>query len=416
MTTVTRTSTIIIGAGQAGLAMSRCLSELGIEHVVFERGKVAQRWRSHSWDSLHLLTPNWMTRLPGFQYDGDDPDGFMSVPDLIGLLDRYAVSSRAPIVSDTSVMRLVQTDDRFRVITDRGAWSADSVVIATGYCDLPAVPAASLGLSTSITQLAPANYRRPAQLPPGGVLIVGASATGVQLADEIQQSGRQVTLAVGRHLRLPRHYRGRDILWWLDRLGVLEKPAEAVHSIEVSRNQPSLQLVGRPDHSSLDVGTLRERGVRLVGRVRGISGNDVSLADDLIASTAAADIKMAEILTRIDRHIDSTGLPAEDPEPFRSTWPRTDGTPERLDLKSEGIQTVIWATGCRRAYPWLQIPVLDRHGEIVHNGGFTPAFGLYVLGMNFQRRRNSSFIDGVGGDAWKIAEQISTSITGVRVA
>lgn len=396
--------------------MSHCLSELLVDHVVIERGKVAQRWRSQSWDSLTLLTPNWMTRLPGFQYDGEDPDGFMSAPEVIALLDRYAASSGAPIVTDTSVIRLVQTGERFRVITDRTAWSADSVVIATGYCDLPAVPDASEGLAASIAQMTPTNYRRPEQLPPGGVLIVGASSTGVQLADEIQQSGRQVTLAVGRHLRLPRRYRGRDILWWLDRLGVLDKPVEAVHSIEGSRHQPSLQLVGRADHSSLDVGVLQERGVRLVGRVREISGYEVTLADDLIASTAAADIKMAEILTRIDRHIASTGVPALDPEPFRSTWQQTDSRPERLDLESEGIQTVIWATGCRRAYPWLQVPVLDRRGEIVHTGGFTPAFGLYVLGMNFQRRRNSSFIDGVGADAWKIAEQIASSVSGVRVA
>jgi putative flavoprotein involved in K+ transport len=409
-------ATVVIGAGQAGLAMSYCLSELGVDHVVIERGKLAQRWRSQSWDSLTLLTPNWMTRLPGFQYDGDDPDGFMSVPDLIMLFEGYAALSRAPIVSDTSVTRVVRTGERFRVITDRGAWSAESVVIATGYCDLPAVPAASLGLAASIAQIVPANYRRAAQLPPGGVLIVGASSTGVQLADEIQQSGRQVTLAVGRHLRLPRRHRGRDILWWLDTLGVLGKPVEDVHAIEVSRHQPSLQLVGRSDHSSLDVGMLQERGVRLVGRVLGISGYEVRLADDLIASTAAADIKMAEILTRIDRHIAASGLPAEDSEPFRSTWPLTTSAPERLDLKSEGIQTVIWATGCRRAYPWLQVPVLDRRGEIVHSGGFTPAFGLYVLGMNFQRRRNSSFIDGVGADAWKIAEQIASSVAGVRVA
>ncbi len=409
-------TTVVIGAGQAGLAMSYCLSELLVDHVVIERGKVAQRWRSQSWDSLTLLTPNWMTRLPGFHYDGDDPDGFMSATDVIGFFDRYAALSRAPIIGDTSVIRVVRTGERFRVITDRGGWSADSVVIATGYCDLPAVPAPSLGLSTSIAQLTPSNYRRPAQLPTGGVLIVGASATGVQLADEIQQSGRQVTLAVGRHLRLPRTYRGRDILWWLDRLGVLDTSADAVHSIDVSRQQPSLQLVGRADRSSLDVGILHAHGVRLVGRVRDMNGYQVRLADDLIASTAAADIKMAEILSRIDRHIAANELAADDPEPFRSTWSHTENSPERLDLKSEGIETVIWATGCRRAYPWLQIPVLDRRGEIVHNGGFTPAFGLYVLGMNFQRRRNSSFIDGVGADAWKIAEQIASSAVGVRVA
>ena len=409
-------TTIVIGAGQAGLAMSRCLSELGIEHVVIERGQLAERWRTQSWDSLNLLTPNWMTRLPGFQYEGDDPDGFMSVPDLITLFDRYAALSRVPVISETSVVRVEHVEPRFRVITDRGTWLADSVVIATGYCDLPAVPAASRRLQASITQIVPANYRRPSQLPPGGVLIVGASSTGVQLADEIQQSGRQVTLAVGRHLRLPRRYRGRDILWWLDQLGVLSQPIETVHSIEISRHQPSLQLVGRSDHSSLDIGMLQDRGVRLTGRVRDIAGFEVSLADDLIASTAAADLKMAEILTRIDRYIDLIGVPTEDAEPFRPTWPAAAGAPERLDLKAEGIKTVVWATGYRRAYPWLHVPVLDASGEIVHNGGFTTAVGLYVLGMNFQRRRNSSFIDGVGVDAWAIAEYIARSVLGARVA
>ena len=396
--------------------MSHWLSELDVEHVVLERGKLAQRWRTQSWDSLNLLTPNWMTRLPGFEYEGNDPDGFMSVPDLISLFDRYAADSRAPILSDTSVTGVERMGERFRVITDRGEWLADSVVVATGYCDLPAVPAASRGLPASITQVVPANYRRAAQLPPGGVLIVGASATGVQLADEIQQSGRHVTLAVGRHLRLPRRYRGRDILWWLDRLGVLNQPADEVHSIEISRHQPSLQLVGTPDHSSLDVGILQDRGVRLVGRVRDITGYGVTFADDLIANTAAADLKMAEVLTRVDRYIDRIGIPAEDSEPFRPTWPTAAGAPERLDLKSEGIETVVWATGYRRAYPWLHVPVLDASGEIVHDGGFTPAFGLYVLGMNFQRRRNSSFIDGVGADARTIAEQIARSVAGVRVA
>jgi putative flavoprotein involved in K+ transport len=217
-------------------------------------------------------------------------------------------------------------------------------------------------------------------------------------------------------LRLPRQYRGRDILWWLDQLGVLSQPIETVHSIEISRHQPSLQLVGRSDHASLDIGMLRDRGVRLVGRLRDISGYAVTFADDLIANTSAADLKMAEMLTRIDRHIDRVRLPAEDPEPFRPTWPLSAGASERIDLKSEGIETVIWATGYRRTYPWLHVPVLDASGEIVHNGGLTSAFGLYVLGMNFQRRRNSSFIDGVGADAQKIAEHIARSRLGARVA
>ena len=411
-----RVTTIVIGAGQAGLAMSHCLSELGIEHVVLERGRLAERWRTQSWDSLNLLTPNWMTRLPGLQYEGSDPDGFMSVPDLIALFDRYAARSRAPVISHTSVVCVEPADRRFRVITDRGTWLADSVVVASGYCDLPMVPAASRQLSASVTQVVPGDYRRPSQLPPGGVLVVGASSTGVQLADEIQRSGRQVTLAVGRHLRLPRRYRGRDILWWLDQLGVLSQPIETVHSIAISRQQPSLQLVGRSDHASLDIGILQERGVRLTGRVRDMTGFGVALADDLIATAAAADLKMAEILTRIDRYIDLVGMETEDAEPFRPTWPSATAAPERLDLKAEGIKTVLWATGYRRAYPWLRVPVLDTSREIAHDGGFTAAFGLYVLGMNFQRRRNSSFIDGVGADAWTIAEHIARSVLGARVA
>jgi putative flavoprotein involved in K+ transport len=413
---VPRTTTLIIGAGQAGLAMSHCLSELGVDHVVLERGKLAQRWRSQSWDSLRLLTPNWMTRLPGFHYDGHDPDGFMSVPELIAFFERYAVSSAAPVVTDTAVESVERSANGFHVATNGGEWSASSVVVATGYCDLPAIPRASQRLASSLLQIAAADYRNPEQLPAGGVLVVGASATGVQLADEIQRSGRPVTLAVGRHTRLPRMHRGRDILWWLDRIGVLSQSADAVADIEHSRHQPSMQLVGRSDHASLDLGVLHDRGVQLVGRIRDINGHRLSLADDLVSTMSAADIKMAEVLTRIDRFIADTGIEAGPREPFTPTWPLAVGTPAGMDLRSEGIDTVIWATGCRRAYPWLRVPVLDAHGEIRHTGGITPEAGLYVLGLNFQRRRNSSFIDGVGHDAWLIGREIARSLTRVRVA
>ena len=411
-----RTTTVIIGAGQAGLAMSHCLSELDIEHAVIERGRLAERWRSQSWDSLRLLTPNWMTRLPGFRYDGDEPDGFMAIPELIALFERYAASSRTPLFPETTVLSVKRHDDGFRVVTDRGVWLADSVVVATGYSDLPAVPDVSRGLAPAVTQIVPADYRRPEQLPDGGVLIVGASSTGVQLADEIQRSGRQVTLAVGRHTRLPRRYRGQDIFWWLDRLGVLTQATDAVHALEDARDRPSLQLIGRGDHSSLDLATLYEDGVRLVGKVGDISGHRVSFLDNLVATTATADIKMAKVLTRIDEFIARIGIELPAAAPFRPTWPLSIDTVESLDLKAEGINAVIWATGYRRAYPWLHVPVLDARGEIQHVGGATPAYGLYVLGFNFQRRRNSGFIDGVAADAWEIGHQIARSLEQVRVA
>ncbi|MGE3179430.1 MAG: flavin-containing monooxygenase, partial [Vicinamibacterales bacterium] len=407
---MTRVATVVIGAGQAGLAVSRCLSARGVEHVVLERGEVGHRWRTQSWDSLRLLTPNWMTRLPGLNDSGLDPEGFMAVPELVALLERYAASSHAPVETRTTVRAVRRSGHRFRIDTDRGTWLADAVVVATGHCGVPLVPVVSRAVPTSVEQLVPADYRRPDQLRPGGVLIVGASATGVQLAEEIQRTGRQVTLAVGRHTRLPRRYRGQDILWWLDRMGVLSQPASTVANLEASRRQPSLQLVGRADGTSIDLATLRRVGVRLAGRLVGIQGSRIEFADDLVTTAAAADLKMADVLTRIDRHIASHRMHARPRESFQPTWPLAADAPRSVDFVTDRIDTVIWATGYRRAYPWLRIPVLDSRGDILHDRGMTAVPGLYALGLHFQTRRNSSFIDGVGADAIEIAQHITSRL------
>jgi putative flavoprotein involved in K+ transport len=401
--------TVVIGGGQAGLAMSRCLLDRRIEHVVLERGRVAERWRSERWDSLRLLTPNWQTRLPGFRYEGAHPDGYMGMAELVAFFERYAASFDAPLETGTTVLALEQDGARLRVRTDRGDWRARHVVIATGYSDVPDVPALASAVSPHVAQVLPTRYRHPAELPEGGVLVVGASATGVQLADEIHTSGRPVTLAVGRHLRLPRTYRGRDILWWLDAMGVLTESAGSVADLRASRGQPSLQLVGRAGCRSLDIAGLRRRGVRLVGRLVGADGRRVRFDDDIIASAAASDLKLAQVRQRIDRFISTSGLEgiAVAPGPFEPTWPAViDTRSEVLDLEAAGIRTVVWATGFRRRYPWLRVPALDRDGEICHRGGVTDVPGLYVLGMHFQRRRNSAFIDGVGADAEWLAERI----------
>jgi putative flavoprotein involved in K+ transport len=402
-----RIHTIIIGGGQAGLAMSRCLSDRAVDHVVLERGRVAERWRSERWDSLTLLTPNWQTRLPGFRYDGPAPDGYMSMPELVGFLERYASTFRAPVETGTAVTGVERSGGQFRVRTRRGDWLARNVVIATGYSDVPWVPPAARRLSPRIVQVVPSAYRAPGQLPDGGVLVVGASATGIQLAEEIHASGRPVTLAVGGHLRMPRTYRGRDILWWLDAMGVLGDAVDRVFDIRASRAQPSLQLVGRLDLRRLDVAALGDRGVRLLGRLLDADGEMAAFDDDIIATTVASDLKLAQLLGRVDDFIARTGLPAGDPEPFEPTWPAAfDIVPARLHLAAAGIQSVVWATGFRRQYPWLTAPVLDGAGEIRHREGFTSVPGLYVLGMHFQRRRNSAFIDGVGDDARVLAEDI----------
>jgi putative flavoprotein involved in K+ transport len=402
-----RVDTVIVGGGQAGLAMSRCLSDLGVEHVVLERGRVAERWRSERWDSLRLLTPRWQSRLPGFTYRGRDPHGYMSKSEVIGLLETYAVRNGAPVETGVNVTRLTRFPRGYRVETNRGTWLASNVVLATGHCDTPSVPSFASRVSRGITQVVPPRYVAPDRLPPGGVLVVGASATGVQLAAEIHASGRPVTLSVGRHIRLPRVYRGRDILWWLDAIGMLSDSADSVPDLDAARRQPSLQLVGRPDRSTLDLATLQAAGIRLVGRVVDGSAGHLVMAQDLEALVAAADQRLARVVDRIDGWIART-LPAGTVPPAGPVHPvQAAPSPARLDLAAEGIRTIVWATGYHRRYPWLEVPVLGPDGEIRHRGGVTAFPGLYVLGLQFLRRRNSSWLDGVGRDAEVLAAHIA---------
>jgi putative flavoprotein involved in K+ transport len=399
------TPVLVIGGGQAGLAMSHCLTSQGITHVVLERGRVAERWHSERWDSLRLLTPNWMSRLPGWSYTGNDPDGFMSAAAFAEYLHAYSQASNAPVQTDTTVLAVQRGPFGFQIETSRGTWHARTVVIATGYCDVPAVPAAASNLPAQITQFTPSNYRNPDQLPSGGVLVVGASATGVQLAAEIHRSGRPVTLAAGRHTRLPRHYRGKDIWYWLETSGILDETTASVSDLARARSQPSFQLIGRSDGETIDLGTLQIEGVTLAGRVTGITGSCMTLQDNLPEIVGDAQLALERLLGRIDAIADAADAPAAELEARRRI--AVQSGPTTLDLQASGIQTVLWANGFNRNYNWLKLPVLDEAGELVHQGGVTPEPGLFALGLRFQRRRRSNFIDGVGQDASELATAIS---------
>jgi putative flavoprotein involved in K+ transport len=394
---------VIIGAGQAGLAMSHCLTQHRIEHAVLERGQIAERWRSERWDSLRLLTPNWMTRLPGWSYHGDDPDGYMTAPEFARYLADYAGSSGAPIKAGTTVLSVRSTPFGYRVETNWFGWETHAVVIATGQSDVPRIPGFAQQLSASLHQITSSQYRNPAQLPHGGVLVVGASATGVQLAAEIRQSGRHVVLSAGRHTRLPRRYRGRDTWWWLERIGVLDEATDEVSDLHRARSLPSFQLVGGPDGRTIDLGTLRDAGVRILGRAIGAADNILHLRDDLAETTDAAQAALERLLARIDIVADASGIARTDDAARPLHF---DASPTALDLAAEGIRTVLWATGYQRNYSWLKVPVLDAAGEISHAGGITASPGLYVLGLNFLRRRRPHFIDGVGFDAVELAQDI----------
>jgi putative flavoprotein involved in K+ transport len=402
-------TTVIIGAGQTGLAMSRCLTERSIDHVVLERGEVANSWRTGRWDSLRLLTPNWQSRLPGYQYDGDDPDGFMTMPEVIGYISAYAASISAPVEAHTEVTSVRAAGDGYVVTTTNGEWRAPTVVLASGPHGAPVVPEIAGAVPADITSLTPAEYRNPAQLEDGGALVVGAAATGIQLADEIHRSGRPVTISVGGHVRMPRIYRGLDIMWWLDAAGVLDERFDEVDDIVRARNVASFQLVGSPARATIDLNALQAAGVRIVGRLGGLTADGVAqFSGSLLNHCTLADLKLGRLLGTVDEWATDRGLDDEVEPPHR--FDPTDvpeSPPLLLPLRSGEIKTVIWATGYRPLYPWLDVPVLDAKGWVRHDGGVTPLPGLYLMSATFLRRRKSSFIDGAGQDARDLSEHMA---------
>ncbi len=391
---------IIIGAGHGGLAISHCLTERSIDHLVLERGDVANSWRHERWDSLTLLTPNWQSRLPGLSYSGDEPDGFMTMPQVIYFIDQYASLSEVPVHTHTTVTSVRRDSERYQVTTDTGTWGGRTVVLASGACNLPVIPSLSDALPVNISTVTPHQYRNADQLDQGGVLVVGASATGLQLADEIHRSGRPVTIAVGEHVRLPRVYRGMDIQWWMDAAGVLDESYEEVDDIVRARNLPSPQLVGSRDKPILDLNSMTEMGVNLIGRLMSIRDGIAQFSGSLRNVCALADLKMGRLLDFIDEWAaDSPRASSLDP-PERFERTRIDESPRlSIDLNGGEISTILWATGYRPDYSWLDIPVLDRKGKIRHDGGVVESPGLYVIGLPFLRRRKSSFIHGTEDDA-----------------
>jgi putative flavoprotein involved in K+ transport len=407
----------VVGAGHAGLAMSRCLGERAIDHVVLERGLVANSWRRERWDSLRLLTPNWQSRLPGFGYEGTDPDGYRTMPEVIAFIERYARVIDAPLRTETTVTSVRRDDTGYLIETDRETWHCRSVVLATGACNIASVPDVADALPAAIDSVTSMDYRNPDQLEAGGVLVVGASATGIQLADEIHRSGRPVTLAVGEHIRAPRVYRGKDIQWWMDVAGILDERYDAIDDINRARRVPSFQLVGSDRRTTLDLNALTAIGVRLVGRMAGLRGSTALFSGALRNLCALSDLKMNRLLKAIDDFASQNGLdrPLEPPSRLPPTQVDAD-PPLQIDLLAAGIRSIVWATGYRPDYSWLDVPVLDRKGQIRHDGGVAAIPGLYVMGLQFLRRRKSALIDGAGDDARDLADHLLRYLNGARVA
>jgi len=369
---------------------------------------VANSWRRERWDSLRLLTPNWQTRLPGHHYDGPEPDGYMTMGEIVEFICRFAQLSQAPVRTATAVTSVTRTDRGYRIATSAGDIQCRTVVIASGACNRPVVPALRHAMPASIAHITPFDYRNPGTLPDGGVLVVGASATGVQLAAEIVQSGRPVTLSVGEHVRLPRTYRGRDILWWMEKSGIWNQRYDEVDDLTRARRLPSPQLVGTPDRATLDLNALTAMGVTLVGRLSAVRDGNALFSGGLRNQFSLADLKLARLLDTFDDWARRHPLPADVSAPERFEPTRApDPARLKLDLRNGEIRSVVWATGFRPDYSWLHVPVVDEKGHLRHDGGVVDSPGMYALGLPMLRRRKSTFIHGAEDDARDIVDHLA---------
>ena len=376
---------------------------------MLERGEIANSWRRERWDSLRLLTPNAQSRLPGLGYDGADPDGYMTSGEVVALIARFAEVARAPVRTQTAVTSLRPAAGGYRLVTSGGEIACRTVVVASGACNVPTVPALAAAVPADIVQVTPFEYGNPSRLPEGGVLVVGASATGVQLAAEIQRSGRPVTLAVGEHVRLPRLYRGRDVLWWMERSGVWDQRYDAIDDLTRARRLPSPQLVGTPERSTLDLNSLGALGVALVGRLSAIRDGRALFSGGLRNLFALADLKMERLLDTFDAWARTSGVDADvaPGERFEPTGVPP-SSPLQLDLRRGGIRSIVWATGFRPEYGWLDPQVLDDKGQLRHEGGVVAdAPGMYALGLPVLRRRKSTFIHGIEDAARAVIDHLA---------
>jgi putative flavoprotein involved in K+ transport len=407
---IARPTAIVIGAGHAGLAASRLLRERSIDHLVLERGEVGNSWRRERWESLRLLTPNWQSQLPGFAYDGPDPDGYMSAAEVVSFVRRYAALSDAPVRTQTTVTSVRRADHGYHIVTDRGDLDCRTLVLASGACNVASVPALHKAIPSTIVQVTPFDYRDARRLPEGGVLVVGASATGVQLADEIRRSGRQVIISVGEHVRMPRVYRGRDVLWWMYESGLWNQRYDEIDDLTRARKLPSPQLAGTPDRRTLDLNALADQGIEIVGRLAAIRDGRALFSGGLRNQFALADLKMQRLLGTFDTWAETGARdvgPAEGVEPTR--MPATSRL--SLDLNSGEIKAIVWATGFRPDYSWLDVPVVDAKGQLRHDGGVIPESpGLYALGLPVLRRRKSTFIHGAEDDARDVIDHLSAHL------
>ncbi|GAQ51314.1 MSMEG_0569 family flavin-dependent oxidoreductase [Streptomyces acidiscabies] len=399
----------VIGGGQAGLSVSHALRQRGVEHVVIEAKRVGHEWRERRWDSFCLVTPNWQCRLPGFPYQGDDPDGFMARDEIVRYLEDYVAFFRPPLVEGVSVTRLRRAPQgTYELTTTDGDFTADQVVVATGPYHTPSVPAQAQRLPDGIAQVHSSGYRSPEQLPEGAVLVVGTGQSGCQIAEDLHLAGRQVHLAVGGAPRVARSYRGRDCVAWLDEMGHYGRSIDEFDDADAVRMRVNHYVTGRDGGRDIDLRAFARDGMRLYGRLTAVSGEHLEFADDLKANLDHADAVADGIKDAIDAHITARGTDAPDEARYVPVWEPAE-QPRALDLAEAGITSVVWSTGFRRDHRWIEVPVFDGRGYPMHWRGVTNVPGLYFLGLPWQYSWGSGRFEAVGRDAEFLAGHIDAS-------
>lgn len=393
---------VIVGGGQAGLSASWFLCEAGVEHVVLERHRATHNWDSQRWDNFCLVTPNWQCQLPGLPYDGDDPDGFMVKEQILDYLARFRRSFDPPLHEGVRVTRVGRDgvpDGPFTVETSVGTLTADEVIVAVGGYHVPSIPAAGDALPASVTQLHSSQYKNADVLPDGAVLVVGSGQSGAQIAEDLHLSGRQVHLAVGTAPRVARFHRGRDVVAWLQDRGHYDMGIEDHPEGNAARHEANHYVTGRDGGRDIDLRRFATEGMQLHGRLTEVDGTALRFADDLAANLDAADATYARINAGIDSWIDAQGIDAPPAEPYVAPWSPAAGEGAALDLADDAVTTVIWSTGFRPDWSWVDLPWLDDSGAPDHERGVTAVPGLSVLGLPWLHTWGSGRFAAIARDA-----------------
>ena len=399
---------VVVGGGQAGLSVSYHLKQRGIGHVVLEKHRVGHAWRADRWDSFCLVTPNWQCTLPGYPYAGDDPDGYMLKDEIVAYIEGFARMVNPPIHEGVSVERVSRdADGRFRIRSTMGEWTADNVVMATSGYHVPTIPRVGERLAPDLVQIHSRDYKNPAQLPAGEVLVVGTGQSGCQIAEDLHLAGRRVHLAVGDAPRSPRLYRGKDTIRWLDEMGYYETTTDT-HPLGIEvRKKANHYFTGRDGGHEIDLRQFAVEGMRLYGRLDRVDGHVVTFADDLAANLDGADKVYLRIRAMIDDHIAKTGVDAPPAVPYAPPW-QVDEPRLSLDFAESNVTSVVWSTGFRADFSMVDVPVFNGSGTPVHHRGVTTVPGLYFLGLGWLWTWGSGRFSGIAADAHHVVEAIGT--------